>query len=209
MIYLIGWPPKCGKTTLAKTFSKSVHIPWVSTDTLQCIAIAYINDEDYARDFPASQQRCKTNDEKYLKFSSEEILDAYRKQAKSVFLAIESFIDCEMTDQNDYIIEWYHIEPELVQRLDEKYPGKIQSIFLIKTDPEKFLQDLRKSSTPNDWIIARTHNDETFWKIAYMITQYGMVLSEEAQIQGMRVINMDNSFTDNLKIAMLHFSTKE
>ena len=42
-----------------------------------------------------------------------------------------------------------------------------------------------------------------------MITQYGMVLSEEAQIQGMRVINMDNSFTDNLKIAMLHFSTKE
>ena len=49
MIYLIGGPPKCGKTTLAKRLSKSLGIPWVSTDTLQCVIKPYINRKDFSK----------------------------------------------------------------------------------------------------------------------------------------------------------------
>ena len=42
MIYLIGGPPKCGKTTLAKKMAKKLHIQWIAADTLQVVARKYI-----------------------------------------------------------------------------------------------------------------------------------------------------------------------
>ncbi len=37
MIYLIGGPPRCGKTTLAKEMSKKLEIPWISSDALEVV----------------------------------------------------------------------------------------------------------------------------------------------------------------------------
>ena len=74
MIYLIGGPPKCGKTTLAKRLSKLKGIPWVSTDTLQNVIKPYISKEDFARKFPNSQLTGESNDEKYTKYINNELL---------------------------------------------------------------------------------------------------------------------------------------
>ena len=74
MIYLIGGPPKCGKTTLAKTLSKSLGIPWVSTDTLQCVIKPYMNKKTISKKFPTNYQRGNNNDEKYSKFSSNQCI---------------------------------------------------------------------------------------------------------------------------------------
>ena len=169
MIYLIGGPPKCGKTTLAKRLSKSKGIPWVSTDTLQCVIKPYMNKKYFSKKFPTNNQRGKNNDEKYSKYSTNEIVEAYQQQAKTSYQAIDMFTVCEITDGNDFVVEGYHVEPELVADLNSKYPNKIKSIFLIKTDELKFINDIKKSTTPNDWIIARTNKEETYGKIAKMI----------------------------------------
>lgn len=89
MIYLIGGPPKCGKTTLAKALSKSLGIPWVSTDTLENVIKPYMNEKDFTNRFPVGYQRGKDNDEKYSKYSISEIIEAYNQQAKTVFQAME------------------------------------------------------------------------------------------------------------------------
>ena len=47
MIYLIGGPPKCGKTTLAKKLAGKYQIPWISADTLQNIVWAYTPKEKH------------------------------------------------------------------------------------------------------------------------------------------------------------------
>jgi len=202
MIYLIGGSPKCGKTTLAKTLSKSFGIPWVSTDTLQGVIKMYINKEDYLKKFPASYQRGSSNDEKYLKYSSNEIIEAYQQQAKIVYQAIEMFTICEIADDNDFIIEGYHVEPELVSKLGLKYPEKVKSIFLVKSDKEKFLCDIKKSTTPNDWVITRTNNKETYQKIANMICEYGNFFKKESKKYGLKVLNMDNDFNEKINSAM-------
>jgi 2-phosphoglycerate kinase len=207
MIYLIGGPPKCGKTTLAKTLSKSLGIPWVSTDTLQCVIKPYMNEEDSLKKFPTNYQRGKDNDEKYSKFSSKEIIEAYQQQAKTVYQAIDMFAICEITDGNDFIIEGYHIEPELVTELIRKYPEKIKSIFLVKSDKEKFVGDIKKSTTPNDWIIARTKNEETYQKIATMICEYGNFFEKESEKHGFRVLNMDDDFDNRIKKATEYLTT--
>ena len=207
MIYLIGGPPKCGKTTLAKILSKSLGIPWVSTDTLQCVIKPYMNKEDFSKKFPTSYQRGKDNDEKYSKFSSREIIAAYQQQAKTVYEAVDMFTICELTDGNDFIIEGYHIEPELVAELNLKYPEKIKSIFLVKSDKHKFVCDIKKSTTPNDWIIARTNKDETYQKIANMICEYGNFFEKESEKYGFKVLNMDNDFDNQIKEASNYLTT--
>ncbi|HBI25432.1 MAG: hypothetical protein UT41_C0001G0455 [Candidatus Wolfebacteria bacterium GW2011_GWC2_39_22] len=202
MIYLIGGPPKCGKTTLTKTLSKSLGLPWVSTDTLECIIRPYINEKDILGKFPTLGQRSATNDEKFSKYSAKEIIDAYRQQAKTSHQAIEMFAECEIVYGNDFIIEGYHIEPELAAKLIKKYPGKIKSIFLIKSDLEKFIEGIEKSTTPDDWILARTHNKETYRSIANMICIYGNFFEEAAEIYKLAVLNMDVNFDDKIKEAI-------
>ena len=202
MIYLIGGPPKCGKTTLAKRLAKLKGIPWVSTDTLQSVIKPYMDQKDISKKFPTSSQRCNNNDEKYSQYSTNEIIEAYKQQAKTSYQAIDMFAICEITDGNDFIIEGYHIEPELVAELNIKYPNKLKSIFLIKTDETKFVDDIKKSTTPNDWIIARTNKEETYDKIAKMICEYGEFFEKESEKYGFKVLNMDNDFDKQINKAI-------
>ncbi|MDZ7611328.1 MAG: hypothetical protein U5L10_01055 [Candidatus Moranbacteria bacterium] len=202
MIYLIGGPPKCGKTTLAKQLSRKKSIPWLSTDTLQSVIKPYLDPESLPEKFPVSYQRGKSNDEKYVKYSTQEIISAYRGQAKTVFRAMEMFALCELTDGNDYILEGYHLEPEVAHKLLSKHPGKIKSIFLLKTDTKKFIQDIKKSSTPNDWIIQRTQKEETYQKIAEMICAYSQSIEKEAGKHSLESINMDQDFNKKIKTAL-------
>lgn len=194
MIYLIGGTPKCGKTTLAKKFSKTKGIPWVSTDTLQNVIKPYIDKKDFVAKFPTTNQRQATNDEKYTKYSVDEIIEAYQQQAKTVYAAIEMFVICEITDGNDFIIEGYHIEPELVRKISSQYSDMIKSVFLVKTDESKFISTIQKSTTPNDWIIERTKDQKTYTKIATMICKYGKVFETEAEKYDLRAVRMDNDF---------------
>ncbi len=199
MIYLIGGPPKCGKTTLAKYLLKEKGMPWVSTDTLQNIVKAYTKEKDFVKLFPSSVQRCDTNDEKYSKFSSDEIINAYRIQARTIWDAIDMFVVSEMTDENDFVIEGYHIEPELIAKLNKKYEDEIQSIFLVKKNEVKFVENIKESSTPNDWIVENTKENETYNKIAKMISEYSEIFEKEAQKYNLDIINMDDDFERKIK----------
>ncbi len=199
MIYLIGGPPKCGKTTLAKYLLKEKGIPWVSTDTLQNIVKAYTKEKDFVKLFPSSVQRCDTNDEKFSKFPSDEIINAYRVQARTIWDAIYMFVVSEITDENDFVIEGYHIEPEFIAKLNNEYKDKIQSIFLIKKDEVKFVENIKESSTLNDWIVENTKESETYNKIAKMISEYSEIFEKEAQKYNLDIINMDDDFDRKIK----------
>src|SRR3990167_3772313 len=88
MIYLIGGPPKCGKTTLAKKLSKKLRVPWVASDTLQVVVMDYVwkyVPEKFGELFPHSTMKGKTNDETYRVISPKEIAKNYMKQAKAMY----------------------------------------------------------------------------------------------------------------------------
>jgi 2-phosphoglycerate kinase len=203
MIYLIGGPPKCGKTTLAKQFSKSVCIPWVSTDTIQNILNTYIPEQDLAILFPSSFIRSESNDEKYSKYSSAEIISAYRTQAGTVYAAIEAFVDSEIADGNDYIIEGFHLEPELIKKLNDKNPNLVRGMILARKDRRSFIDSIHQSTTSNDWIQTRTNDESaTFPKIAEMVIDYSNQLERSAQEQDVKVITVDKNFDTQLNFSI-------
>lgn len=201
MIYLIGGPPKCGKTTLAKKLSKEYNIPWISADTLQNIIKVYTPKEKHKILFPHSYLRGGSNDEFYSKHSAKEIIKNYVKQGKATYDAISMMAETYLVDEDDFIVEGYQITPEIVNRILKKF-GKehIKAVFLIKCDEQKFIQDIHKSTTPNDWIIRKTKDEATYGKIAKMISEYSNYFEKEGEKYRLTVFNMDNSFKEQLNL---------
>ena len=203
MIYLIGGPPRCGKTTLAKRLSKRLKISWISTDTLENVAGAYWTKEELVKNRPYSNLRSKdgdrNNDTFYEKYSPKKIMSVLKGQARPIFLAIEMVAVCEITDGNDYIIEGYHIIPSLANKLRKKYGEKnVKAVFLTKHDEIKFARDVKKSTTPNDWLLVLTKKEETFVKVGNMIVEYSKYFYTEAKKYGLKVFNMDERFNKKI-----------
>lgn len=207
MIYLIGGPPRCGKTVLAKKLSKKTKIPWLSCDTLDSITQEYTLASKWREKYPYSFLRRKGkmrgNDEFYKTYSSAEIISVLKKQAESVYHAIDTAIACEIADGNDYIIEGYHIIPSFAQKMIKKY-GKqnVRAVFLAKFDANKFAKDVHKSTTPNDWLIVLTKKQETFVKVGKMVSLYSQYFEREAKKFALRVFSTDTNFNYQINSAI-------
>jgi len=207
MIYLIGGPPRCGKTVLAKKLSKKTKIPWLSCDTLDAITQEYTPANRWREKYPYSFLRrdsvSRDNDHFYDTYSPAQIMSVLKKQAESVHAAIDTAIACEIADGNDYIVEGYHIVPSFAQKMIKKYGKKnVRAIFLAKFDANKFAKDVNKSTTPNDWLIVLTKKQETFVKVGKMVSLYSRYFEKEAKRFGLRVFNTDTDFIDQINIAI-------
>ncbi len=85
--------------------------------------------------------------------------------------------------------------PEVVDRILKKFgPEYIKSAFLVRHDKKKFVEDVHKSTTPNDWIIRRTKNEGTYEKIAEMVAEYSSFFEQEAKKYNLPVFLMDKNF---------------
>jgi 2-phosphoglycerate kinase len=138
MIYLIGGVPRCGKTTLARTLSKKLGISMVPADYLNSAAMAYVSDEEFAKEFPlrSARDKYKGNDLFYSTFTPEQITDLYVKQAETAWKGIQRFVEYALSEKQDYVIEGYQIQPEAVSKLkDTKSWSQIKTLFLYKENP--------------------------------------------------------------------------
>jgi len=206
MIYLIGSPPRCGKTTLAKKMSKQAKIPWLSCDTLDAITQELTPKDKWQKKYPYSFLRKKSgrnNDEFYNLYSANKIISILKKEAMAVYGAIDTVIACEIADGNDYIIEGYHIQPSFAKKMINKYGEQnVRAIFLTKFDENKFAQDVHKSITPNDWLIVLTKKPDTFIKVGNMVSVYSKNFEKEARNCGLKTFNMDTHFNDQIDRAI-------
>ena len=200
MIYLIGGPPKVGKTSLAKELASKLNASWVSVDDLQNEVKKEFEGDELKEKFPSSFQRGKNNDEKYSIYSAQEVIDAYIKQAQASYDAMELLIKKEIKKGNNYIIEGYQVSPEFAYNMIKKYgSNEVKSIFLVRTNQELLLDDFEKSNTVDDWILERTEDKaRVFPKIAKMISMYSGYIVSQTKKHNLPVVNMDKNFLQQL-----------
>ncbi len=201
MIYLIGGPPRCGKTTFAKTMSKKLGMPWISTDMLEVVSGEYMTQSQWNTSHPYSflRRKYRTNDAFYATLSPQEVVNVLRRQAKATAPAIEMAAICAINDGHDYIIEGYHIEPNVAAKLTKKYGKKnITAVFLTKGDSIAFARDVTKSTTLNDWLLVGTKKEETFLRVGKMVSLSSKNFEKEAEKYGFVVYRMDEDFQGQL-----------
>jgi len=208
MIYLIGGPPKCGKTTLAKKLATTHQIPWISADTLQNIVRAYTPKEKHAALFPHSYLRGDSNDEFYAKYSLQQIVENYIVQGETIYGAISMMAETYLTERDDFIVEGYQVTPKIVDVIFKKFGRRyVKAVFLVKYDQGRFIQDIHKSATPNDWILRKTENQATYKRIAKMVAEYSRYFEKEAEKYGFSIFNMDEDFNKQLHVIEAHLNS--
>ena len=204
VIYLIGGPPKCGKTTLAKRLSKEIGVSWISGDTVQNIVKLSVPEDEFSQKFPSSNHRTKSNDERFEKYTAQELTEQYCSQAQASQAALEALIETYLVDEDDFIIEGYQVTPIFVEKMIDRFTDEqIRSIFLIRSNAEQFVEDISHSSTPNDWIIKRTqHPNIVYPQIAEMVILYSEKIQQEAEKCSLKTMNVDQDFERKLEDAI-------
>lgn len=203
MFYLVGGAPRTGKTTIAKYLSKELQIPWISTDTLESVVSQYVPLEKRGELFPKNIIRTETNqsnDEMYSRYSSEEIKAAYFKQAEVLWDALKAFIESEHQYEHEYILEGYHIPPELVMQMGDEYPMK--SIFVGREDIEVVLESITSSTQKSDWVISKTKDAQTFSKIAEMLVSFSRDVRVEAEKRNLPYFEIGRDFNGDINRAI-------
>ena len=205
MIYLIGGPPRCGKTTLAKTFSKQAKISWISADTLEVVAGEYMTQEDWDETHPYSIAHT-SNNTFYAEFTAKEIIDLIKAQSLATEPAIHMTALCSIKDEIDYIIEGYHITPKFAAKLIKKYGAQnIKAVFLVKNDAEKFVTEAVKNPVANDWLIKKDTTPETLVKVGQMISLYSKYFQAEANKYKLPIFAMDKNFGKSIRAIVKSF----
>ena len=212
MIYLIGGPPRCGKTMLAKRLSDKLRIPWISADTLESIVLTYTPEKDLKSRFPKNRMRQLThqsNDEMYTRFSTKEIASAYMKQSKASWDAIETMVQVELYEGHDYVIEGHQIHPLLMKKLMDEYGKRnMRSIVLSRSDTHKIVEGCLKHKAKSDWFIQKTKEPGTYKNIADMIVEYGRFFKKQAEKFGILVVETDTNFKKQIQLAMVKIQNR-
>lgn len=198
IVYLIGGPPRCGKTTAAEMLSRQLHIPWIPADYIEAIVSQYVP-EDNQKPYPLThirQTMPKSNDRFYTDYSSDDIIKMYRDKAKTVWPGLRAFIEYAVYEKRSFIIEGLHIDPAIVSEL---LPSRnIACAMLCRLDEKQIEEGFQKSTEAHDWVLEHTKKKDTFPKIAHMISRYSEIIQNDSAAHMIDAICMDNDFNAQL-----------
>lgn len=206
MIHLIGGPPRCGKTILARRLQQSLGCSVLPSDYLGAVISRYIPIEQREARLPAVGSGTR-NDERFARFSAAAILAGYRTRARTARPGLQALIEYALFDDQSYIIEGFHIEPEFARHLIATYgDDNFRVGFLIKTDRDAISAGLQVAREARDWARDRTDDPATYRLIAAWVQHYSASIQAEAERHGFPTFPTDHDFEGGLAAALDHFT---
>lgn len=211
MLYLIGGPPRCGKTTLSNRLAKLLQIPYFSIDHIASVIPPYISAERQDESFPLRalrQQVNNDNDRFFETHSPEGIVAIYQKQAATCWPGVRNFIDYAIEDEHGLILEGWQLLPRFLAAIPPaKRSGNVQIRYLYKTSVPDIVLGLKANDPVNDWVLRHTKEESSYGRIAQMISCFGHAIEREAGELGFEAINMDYDFDEKISDLAYRIST--
>ena len=206
MIYLIGGPPRCGKSTAARRLSAVTGACWFPADYVGSMVTGYIPEPDRDTLWPYSPLGA---DERYATFSAEEIIASYRTRARTSWLALESFVAYALYEGRDFVVEGYHVEPEFAHRMVSEYgEGSVRAAFLCKLDEADIVAGIAKGVPENDWLVSGVTEEGAYPRVAAMVSRYSEIVRGEAERYGLPWFGMDHDFQAKIDEVVLFLARR-
>lgn len=197
MLYLIGGPPRTGKTTLAAALTKRTSFPYFSIDHIAQVLIPYIPEQEHAVRLPlrvAIQEAGYSNDVFYEKHSPEQAVALYERQAETLWAGVENFIRYGLSADHDLIIEGWQIIPSKLRPVVIEARERVRVVFLYRRQAPNIVSGLKAHRGKNDWVINNTQREDTFEAIGKMISCFGAAIERETALHGFRAVSTDVDF---------------
>jgi 2-phosphoglycerate kinase len=188
MIYLIGGPPRVGKSRISSEIRQKHAVSVVSTDTLGAVLESVLSPEAAPDLFvfgkvsempPAARGQSAMTD-------PAELVDYVRRESHVVWKAVEAFIRRENNEGRDALIEGVAILPELMSRIED-IPHRV---VFIGNRGENHQENIKKSAEEDECDWMRGASDQYIGAFAVFVRQMSAYIEQEAKKYGFEYIEM-------------------
>jgi 2-phosphoglycerate kinase len=188
MIYLLGGPPRVGKSLIAGTITSTHGISFVSTDTLGAVLEAVLDPEAEPDLFVVSSLIESPPEEQLVVLREPEKRLGYQvRESHAVWKAVEPFALRETEEGRDVGIEGVAVLPELVRGLEVV---DHRAVFLGNQGSEH-AQNIKAGAAAreSDWM--RFADDAYIDAFAAFVVEMSRYIEAEARKHGHVYIEMD------------------
>jgi 2-phosphoglycerate kinase len=196
MIFLLGGPPRVGKSIISNEIRQKHAVSVVSTDTLGAVLENVLRPELVPDLFIFGEFNKLPMAEraKLIVENPAEMMDHVRRESHVVWKAVDAFIRRENDEGRDALIEGVAVLPELVSRL-ENIPHR--AVF-IGNQGENHKENIRKSAEENEHDWMRDVSDQYIGAFAIFVKRMSACIEQEAKKYGFKYIEMDKGSFGNV-----------
>jgi len=189
MIFLLGGPPRVGKSIISSEIRQKHAVSVVSTDTLGAVLENVLSPEaapdlfvfDKFYELPIAEQV------KLIMQDPAELMDYVRKESHVVWKAVEAFIRKENDEGRDVLIEGVAVLPELMSQIED-IPHRV---VFIGNQGENHKENIKKSAQENEHDWMRDVSDQYIGAFAMFVKRMSIYIEREAEKYGFEYIEMD------------------
>jgi 2-phosphoglycerate kinase len=196
MIFLLGGPPKVGKSIISNKIRQKHAVSVVSTDTLGAVLENILSPES-APDlfiFGKFNKMPMAERVKLITKNPAELIDYVIKESHVVWKAVEAFIRRENDEGRDVLIEGVAVLPELISQLED-IPHRV---VFIGNQGENHKENIKKFAEENEHDWMRGVNDQYIGAFAMFVKRMSAYIEQEAKKYGFEYIEMDKELFGNV-----------
>jgi 2-phosphoglycerate kinase len=196
MIFLLGGPPRVGKSIIADKIRQKYAMSVVSTDTLGAVLENVLSPESTPDLFVFDKfnKMHMMERAKVMTKDPAKLIDYVKKESHVVWKAVDAFIRRENDEGRDVLIEGVAVLPELMSQLDD-IPHRV---VFIGNQGENHKENIKKSAEENehDWI--RDVSDQYISAFATFVNRMSIYIEQDAKKYGFEYIEMDKELFGNV-----------
>jgi len=196
MIFLLGGPPRVGKSIISNAIRQKHAVSVVSTDTLSAVLENVLSPESAPDLFVFDKFNAMLMAErvKLITKNPAELIEYVRKESHVVWKAVETYMRRENDEGRDVLIEGVAILPELVNQL-ENIPHRVA---FIGNQGKSHEENIKKSLEENEHDWMREVSDPYISAFAMFVNRMSAYIEHEAKKYGFEYIEMDKGLFENV-----------
>jgi 2-phosphoglycerate kinase len=201
MIFLLGGPPRVGKSIISNEIRQKYALSVVSTDSLGAVLENVLSPEaapdlfvfGKVNEMPVAERV------KFVMKDPAELIDYVRRESHVVWNAVEAFIRRENYEGRDVLIEGVAVLPELVSQLED-IPHRV---VFIGNQGENHKENIKKSAEENEHDWMRGVSDQYIGAYAMFVKRMSAYIEQEAKKYGFKYIEMDRELFGDVAEAVM------